>query len=219
MTGVRRGIPSRYLRGDQEACGCSPHPHPQVSFRCTCPGSLGFAWGWEELREGNAGPSQPTAQVPGAPQGAWPRTLPPPAPFPSPSPHSSPSSVTLRSCWAADRPHLLLPGSLEEGRERKGRRERRAEQREGGGLPKTLGPVPSGWGCWASLAPMGALALLPEASSHPHLPRVRGFLREEVAGTSCLAWTPRPSSWKSLTPRRPTSRREGTSLPPQQRNS
>lgn len=89
----------------------------------------------------------------------------------------------------------------------------------------TLSPGPiSCWGAARHLRPARvAPALLSGTSSPPTLEapllRVRRSLREEVVATSCPAQTPRPKSWKSLAPGGAVSKREGTSLPPQSRNS
>lgn len=70
---------------------------------------------------------------------------------------------------------------------------------EKGEAERTVGSRCSGRGCWASMASMGApypaaRDFLSATPLEAPLPRVRGFLSEEVATTTCPARTPRPKS-------------------------
>lgn len=190
---MRRGIPSSYLRRSGGLWLLTP-PSPPGFLQMQLPREpeLFVGLGGTERRECGAWGSK----------GAWPRTLPPPAPFPPPL--LQPLICYPEELLGCPQPPSAPPEEGERGKD--------AENSEA-----ESGRWAFGAGPWAlSLGLLGISGLhgspLPcsEASSHPHLPRVRGCLREEVAATSCLAWTPRPSSRKSLTPRGTTSSREGT---------
>lgn len=101
---MRRGIPSRYLRRSGGLWLLTP-PSPPGFLQMQLPREPGLfvGLGGTERRECGAWGSK----------GAWPRTLPPPAPFPPPL--LQPLICNPKELLGCPQPHLLLPGSLEEG--------------------------------------------------------------------------------------------------------